>query len=45
MFMFLVHDFVVLSTCYDEMHGTSLYEVVLLYMHNVGHNDYTMKVL
>ena len=27
------------------MHVMSLYEVVLIYMHNVGHNDYMMKVL
>ena len=43
--MILMHDIVVFSTCCDEMHGMSLYEVVLLYMHNIGLNDYKMKVL
>ena len=29
MFMFHMHDVVVLSTCFDEIHGMSLYDVVL----------------
>ena len=45
MFMFLMHDIVVLSTCCDAMYGISLYIVVLLYMHRVGFNDNFMKVL
>ena len=44
-FMFLMHDIFIFSTCCDEMHGPSLYDVVLSYMHNVGLNDYIMKVL
>ena len=36
-FMFLMHDIVVLSTCCAKMHGMSLYNVLL--------NDYSMKVL
>ena len=44
MFTFLLFDFVVLSTCCKEMHGMSLYEVLLLYMHNVSLNDYMVKV-
>ena len=45
MFMFIIHDFVVLSSCCDEIIGISHYEVVLLFMHNVGLHDYMMKVL
>ena len=45
MYMFLFHNIVVTSTCCDDMHGMSLYEVVLVYMHNVGLDDYMMKVL
>ena len=41
---FLMHDFVLQSTCCDEMYGMSLYDVALSYMHNVGLNDYIMKV-
>ena len=33
------------STCCDEMHDLSLYEVVLMYMLNVGLNDFMMKVV
>ena len=39
-----MHDIVVLSTCCDDIHGISLYDVVLPYRHNVGLIDYTMKV-
>ena len=45
MSMFLMHDFVVLSTSFDEMHGMSVYEVVLLYMHDGDLNEYMRKVL
>ena len=41
MFMFLMHDIVVQSSCVLM----SLYEVFLLYMHYVGLIDYMMKVL
>ena len=40
-----MHVIVVLSTCFDEIHGMSLYEVVLLYKHNAGLNEYMMKLL
>ena len=31
MFMFVMHDIVVLRTCYGDVHGISLYDVVLQY--------------
>ena len=37
--------FLVLFTRFDEMYGTSPYEMVLFYMHNVGLNYYMMKDL
>ena len=40
MFMFLIHGIVVLSTCYNDMHGMSLYDVVLPFMYKVGLTDY-----
>ena len=40
-----MHDFVAFFTRYDEMHGMNLYDVVLSYLHNIGLNDYIMKVL
>ena len=45
MFMFFMHDIVVLSTCCECMHGMSLYDMVLPYTHNVGLIDHMMKVL
>ena len=41
----LMHDILVFSTCCDDMHGMSLYDVVLPFMHDVGCMDYMMKVL
>ena len=41
----LMHYIVLLYNYSDEMHGMSLYDVVLSYLHNVGLNDYMMKVL
>ena len=35
MFMFLMHEIVVLSTS-DYMHGMSLYDVLLHYIHRMG---------
>ena len=43
MFMFLMHDIVQLSTCCYDMHGMSLYDVSLPYMHSLGFIDYMMK--
>ena len=45
MFMVLLHDFVVFVSFFDEIHVMSLYEVVLLYIHNVGLSDYVMNIL
>ena len=43
MFMFLMNYIVVLSTCCDDMHGMSLYDVFLPYMHSMGLVDYMMR--
>ena len=40
-----MHDIVVLATYCEEMHGMSLYDVVLSYIHNLCLSDYMMKVL
>ena len=42
MFMFLVHEIVVWTTCCDDMHGMSLYDVFLRYMHSMCLIDYMM---
>ena len=39
----LMHDILVFSTCCDDMHGMSLYDVFLPYMHSMGLVDYMMK--
>ena len=44
MFMYLCMILQFWSTCCDEVHDMSLYDVVLSYMHNVGLNDFMMKV-
>ena len=41
----LMHDIVVLSTCFNEMLGMNLYDEVSSYVLNVSIGDYMMKVL
>ena len=45
MLMSYMHGIVVLSTWYDDMHGMSLRNGVLRYMHNLGLDYYMKKVL
>ena len=43
MFMFLMHDIVVLFTCCENMHGISQYYAFLPYIHSMGLIDYMMR--
>lgn len=39
----LIHGILVLSRYYYDMHGMSLYDLVLPYLYNVGLSDYMNK--